>query len=120
MPLLLPHACMHAHAQVWFAMQGEMSATVVRHPAAWTALVPRIKADIVAGRDDADAILPNLKVGVSTNFNKLCACVLMDLVDPNTYLQKCVLSSRRAACMHACSKAARHRVVSRCALQPGV
>jgi hypothetical protein len=48
-----------------------MSATVVRHPEAWTKAVSRIKADIVAGRDDADLLTPNLKVGVSTNFNKL-------------------------------------------------
>jgi hypothetical protein len=48
--------------QVWFAMQGEMSATVMRHPRSWTALIPRIKADIVAGLDDAGHIMPNLKV----------------------------------------------------------
>jgi hypothetical protein len=41
---------------------------------------------MVAGREDADLLMPNLKVGVSTNFNKLCACLLMDLVDPNLYL----------------------------------
>jgi hypothetical protein len=50
---------------------GEMSATVVREPQAWTKATARIKADIVQGRDDADLLMPNLKVGVSTNFNKL-------------------------------------------------
>lgn len=63
-----------------------MSATVVREPQAWTKAVARVKADMVTGREDADLLMPNLKVGVSTNFNKLCACVLMDLVDPNLYL----------------------------------
>lgn len=47
------------------------SATVVREPQAWTKTVARLKAEIVAGRDDADLLMPNLKVGVSTNFNKL-------------------------------------------------
>ncbi|WIA29300.1 hypothetical protein OEZ86_011805 [Tetradesmus obliquus] len=72
--------------QVMLAMQGEMSATVVRYPRSWTSLVSRLKNDIVTLRDDADQLMPNLKVGVSTNFNKLCACVLMDLVDPTQYL----------------------------------
>jgi hypothetical protein len=74
------------HVQVWFAMQGEMSATVVRHPYSWTRLVRMLKDEIAASRDDAMELLPNIKVGVSTNFNKLCACVLMDLVDPSQYL----------------------------------
>ncbi|KAF8073017.1 rpsQ [Scenedesmus sp. PABB004] len=52
----------------------------------WTQLVGQLKADIVRGRDDAAQLQPNLKVGVSLNFNKLCACVLMDLVDPSQYL----------------------------------
>jgi hypothetical protein len=46
-----------------FAMQGEMSATVVRYPRSWTSLVSRIKNDIVTLRDDADLLMPNLKVG---------------------------------------------------------
>jgi hypothetical protein len=50
-----------------------MSATVVRHPRSWTALAKRLKADIVAGREDAADLLPNLKLGVSTNFNSECA-----------------------------------------------
>jgi hypothetical protein len=49
--------------QVMFAMQGEMSATVVRHPRSWTSLVSRLKNDIVTLRDDADLLMPNLKVG---------------------------------------------------------
>lgn len=65
---------------------GEMSATVVGEPQAWTKAVARVKADMVAGREDAGLLMPNLKAGISTNFNKLCACVLMDLVDPNLYL----------------------------------
>jgi hypothetical protein len=48
-----------------------MSATVVRQPEAWIKSMGRLKADIVAGRDDADLLTPNLKIGVSTNFNKL-------------------------------------------------
>lgn len=51
-----------------------MSATVVRQPEAWIKSMERLKADIVAGRDDADVLTPNLKVGVSTNFNKLVSC----------------------------------------------
>jgi hypothetical protein len=48
-----------------------MSATVVREPQAWTKTVARLKADIVAGREDAEQLTPNLKIGVSTNLNKL-------------------------------------------------
>ena len=48
-----------------------MSATVVREPQAWTKTVAKLKAEIVAGREDADLLTPNLKIGVSTNFNKL-------------------------------------------------
>ncbi len=59
---------MHAHAVL---CAGEMSATIIREPQAWTTAVSRLKADIVAGRDDASELTPNLKVGVSTNFNKL-------------------------------------------------
>jgi hypothetical protein len=49
--------------QVMFAMQGEMSATVVRHPRSWTSLVSRLKNDIVTLREDANLLMPNLKVG---------------------------------------------------------
>jgi hypothetical protein len=49
--------------QVMFAMQGEMSATVVRHPRSWTRLVSRLKNDIVTWREDANLLMPNLKVG---------------------------------------------------------
>uniref|UniRef100_A0A383W7Z6 Glycoside hydrolase family 5 domain-containing protein n=1 Tax=Tetradesmus obliquus TaxID=3088 RepID=A0A383W7Z6_TETOB len=49
--------------QVLLAMQGEMSATVVRYPRSWTSLVSRLKNDIVTLRDDADQLMPNLKVG---------------------------------------------------------
>lgn len=74
--------------QVWFAMQGEMSATVVRYPRSWTSLISKLKNDIVALRDDADQIRPNLKVGVSTNFNKLCACECLVV----TFLPRCTQS----------------------------
>jgi hypothetical protein len=57
-----PVPCCHAPA-------GEMSATVMRHPVSWTTAAARLKADIVAGRDDAELLLPHIKVGVSTNFN---------------------------------------------------
>jgi hypothetical protein len=53
-------------------MQGEMSATIVRHPSSYTAIIPRLKAALLAGREDADLLRPNILVGVSTNFNKLC------------------------------------------------
>lgn len=56
---------MRVSFQVWFAMQGEMSATVVRHPQSWTALVNKLKSDIVLGREN-EGLLPNQKVGVSS------------------------------------------------------
>jgi hypothetical protein len=85
---LLLAKLLHISLQVWFAMQGEMSATVFFHPRPYTSLVEIIKRDIAAGRPDADLVRKHTRVGVSTNFNKLCACVLMDLVDPVQYLSQ--------------------------------
>jgi hypothetical protein len=68
-----------------------MSATVFRFPKQYTELINTLKHDITADRTDIP--WDNIKVGVSTNFNKLCACVLDDLpetqsvTDPGVYLQ---------------------------------
>jgi hypothetical protein len=35
--------------RVWFAMQGEMSATVVRFPKSYTQLVPQLRAVVCGG-----------------------------------------------------------------------
>ena len=85
---LLQLMCTSMALQVWFAMQGEMSATVFFHPRPYTSLVETLKQDITAGRPDADLVRKHIRIGVSTNFNKLCACVLMDLIDPTEYLAK--------------------------------
>jgi hypothetical protein len=56
--------------RVWFALQGEMSAMVTRFPENHRRILPYLrKITLPAGRDD---LWYNVRVGVSTNFNKLC------------------------------------------------
>ncbi len=71
---------------IYFGMQGEMSATVFRHPKSWKSLVSTIKDRIAAGRNPA--FRKNIQVGVSTNFNKLCGCVGLDIIDPAEYVRR--------------------------------
>ena len=61
-----------------------MSATVFYFPASYSTLVPYIRNRILAGKPAAWA--PHIEIGLSTNLNKLCGCVLQDLVDPSRYL----------------------------------
>ena len=72
--------------KIYFSMQGEMSATVFRHPESWRALIPQIKERLLAGRDEA--FRQNIQVGVSTNFNKLAGCVGLDIIDPAEYVRR--------------------------------
>jgi hypothetical protein len=72
--------------KVYFGMQGEMSATVFRHPQSWRNLVGFIKERV--GQTRGAPAQNNFKVGVSTNFNKLCGCVGLDIVDPAELVAK--------------------------------
>ena len=51
-----------------------MSATVMYYPEEYINLLPTMQARITAGRPSSYA--DNVRVGVSLNFDKLCACVL--------------------------------------------
>ncbi len=59
-------------AQLAVLMQGEMSATVFYYPASYVQLIPDLKQRLAAGQASAS----NIRIGVSTNFDKLCGCVL--------------------------------------------
>ena len=52
--------------------QGEMSATVVYFPGSYVKLLPDLRQRLSAGQASSS----NIKLGVSTNFDKLCGCVL--------------------------------------------
>ena len=52
--------------------QGEMSATVFYHPGSYLRLIPQLRSRLTSGSISAS----NVKIGVSTNFDKLCGCVL--------------------------------------------
>lgn len=53
-------------------MQGEMSATVFYYPESYVKLIPDLKQRLATGQASAS----NIRIGVSTNFDKLCGCVL--------------------------------------------
>ena len=65
------HACMHAESCA-YVPQGEMSATVVYFPGSYVKLLPDLRQRLAAGQASSG----NIKLGVSTNFDKLCGCVL--------------------------------------------
>lgn len=57
---------------VWLFCQGEMSATVFYFPGSYVKLLPVLRRRLAAGSVSSS----NIKLGVSTNFDKLCGCVL--------------------------------------------
>lgn len=111
-PLAGMRFCFPSFMQVMFAMQGEMSATVVRHPRSWTSLVSRIKNDIVTLRDDADLLMPNLKVGGewplitkgalamtgNTAMDEWPSLTLTELLMPACILASCYNVSKSSPC----------------------
>jgi hypothetical protein len=56
-------------------MQGEMSATVFYFPGSYVKLLPPLRQRLTSGGVPSS----NIKLGVSTNFDKLCGCVLQVL-----------------------------------------
>ena len=66
-------ACVCVCAESCFdTPQGEMSATVVYFPGSYVKLLPDLRQRLSAGQASSS----NIKLGVSTNFDKLCGCVL--------------------------------------------
>jgi hypothetical protein len=68
-------------AQVWFSLQGEMSATVMYYPQQYVELMEVMRGRLLEGRPDSWA--PNVKIGLQMNYNKLCACVTEDAIHPD-------------------------------------
>eukprot|EP00775_Hariotina_reticulata_P004880 gene4880-5125_t len=62
-------AVLAPQTRVWFAMQGEMGLMVFKYPDEHRRLLPYLKS-LVLGRNAAWA--NNVRIGVSTNYNKLC------------------------------------------------
>ena len=74
-----------------FVAQGEMSATVFYFPGSYVKLIPDLKQRLASGQASAS----NIRIGVSTNFDKLCGCVLQARPPPCHVHQN---SSSQAAC----------------------
>ena len=51
-----------------------MSATVFYYPSSYVQIVDQLRSRVLAGKPASWA--NNIKIGTSTNFNKLCGCVL--------------------------------------------
>lgn len=67
-----------------FAQQGEMGATVFLYPEQWIRTTRALRARL----QDGSALQPkNVEVGVAINFNKLCGCVNLDIVNTAEYLK---------------------------------
>lgn len=63
----------NSHSCLCFCVvQGEMSATVFYYPKSYVKLLPDLRQRLSAGLATSD----NIRLGVSTNFDKLCGCVL--------------------------------------------
>ena len=52
-----------------------MSATVVYYPNEYISLIPTLKARVTTGRGSG-----SVNIGISTNFDKICGCVLQVLL----------------------------------------
>ena len=70
-------AAIKPSTKVWFGMMGEMSATVMYAPTEWKNEVGQLKK-MFGDRD-------GIKVGISTNFDKLCHCLHVKEVDTGNY-----------------------------------
>ena len=51
-----------------------MSATVFYFPSSYVTLIDQLRSRVLRGKPSSWA--GNIRVGTSTNFNKLCGCVL--------------------------------------------
>ena len=80
------NAAINNKTEVWFALQGQMGASVFRHPIEYMQAAGTTRHNLYAN-------LPHdwpqcLHVGISLNFNKLCGCVLPDVTDPTEYVER--------------------------------
>lgn len=60
----------HSDTRVWFAITGEMSATVMRYPNEYIQIINRIRNELRQGKE-GHRDTSRIKVGISLNWNKL-------------------------------------------------
>lgn len=87
---------MKESTRVWFALQGEMSAMVTSFPDSHRRILPYLrKITLPEGRDD---LWTNVRVGVSTNFNKLCGMDMCQKQEVDTQYDKKAVQALYDAC----------------------
>eukprot|EP01023_Acetabularia_acetabulum_P004930 TRINITY_DN12056_c0_g2_i1.p1 TRINITY_DN12056_c0_g2~~TRINITY_DN12056_c0_g2_i1.p1 ORF type:complete len:300 (+),score=45.34 TRINITY_DN12056_c0_g2_i1:182-1081(+) len=69
---------------IWFGLPGAMGATILYNPYSYIEAIEMLRDVIVS----ESQIQPNLEFGLGFNFNKLCGCVLMDVVDTVEYIDR--------------------------------
>jgi hypothetical protein len=72
-------------------MQGEMGTAVFSHPRAWIDTFHQLRRRLLSGFKIKSG---NLKIGLSTNFNKLCGCIHDTIVDGTCATLACALTTR--------------------------
>jgi hypothetical protein len=70
---------------VKFAQAGEMDGSVFLYPEPWIRTTRALRARLL--QNSSMLQLANVDIGVSTNFNKLCGRVNLDIGDTTTYLK---------------------------------
>lgn len=71
------------NTKLWFAMQGGMGASMFQYPRAYLEAMAATRSYLLEGlQSDQQA---NVKLGISTNFNKLCGCSMLDVNEPEDY-----------------------------------
>jgi hypothetical protein len=61
-------------------LRPSIRSTIFYYPRPYITLIDQLKLDMVGGRADAMALLPNLYVGISTNFNKMIALLMVRML----------------------------------------
>ena len=76
-------------AKLWFAIQGGMGASLCQHPKSYLTILQALqmlrKTLLTSMPGDSQS---NLKFGISSNFNKLCGCTLLDVLEPEEYMSQ--------------------------------
>lgn len=77
---------MSSQTKLWFALQGGMGASLFRHPQSYLKAMQMLKDDLSMAVPEAAQ--PHIKFGISSNYNKLCGCTLLDVAEPEDYLSQ--------------------------------
>ena len=80
------NAVVKAKTKVYFALQGQMGATLFNHPMQYMQAAGTLHHQL---HNRVPKHWPEfVQFGISLNFNKLCGCVLTDTQDSATYMQQ--------------------------------